>query len=169
MSKRYANSTEVPSDRSRLEIERTLARYGADRFAYGWNQNDAMIGFETRGRQIKFVLPLPDRDSREFTRTPTGQTRASSAANAAFEQSVRQRWRALALVIKAKLEAVEAGIVTFEDEFSMHMVLPNGQTVREIVLPAIEKAYLTGQVPTLLAIEGYVESPAAAILEGEKV
>ena len=168
MSKRYAANTEVPSDRSQKEIERTLARYGAESFAYGWNRNDAIIGFETKGRQIKFVLPLPDKDSKEFTRSPTGLQRASSAASAAFEQAVRQKWRALALVIKAKLEAVEAGIVTFEDEFSMHMVLPNGQTVREIVLPAIERAYITGKVPALLAIEGYVESPALVILEGEE-
>jgi len=33
---RYAEGTSVPADRSRAEIERTLTRYGADQFAYGW-------------------------------------------------------------------------------------------------------------------------------------
>jgi hypothetical protein len=70
----------------------------------------------------------------------------------------------LALVIKAKLEAVAAGIVTFEDEFAMHMVLPNGQTVREIVLPSLEIAYSTGNVSPLLAIEGYKESGVVPLL-----
>jgi hypothetical protein len=32
---RYASNTDVPSDRSRAEIERTLVRYGADEFMYG--------------------------------------------------------------------------------------------------------------------------------------
>ena len=64
---------------------------------------------------------------------------------------MRQRWRALALVIKAKLEAVEAGIVTFEEEFAMHMVLPNGQTVGEWVVPQINQAYELNQMPALMS------------------
>jgi hypothetical protein len=56
------------------------------------------------------------------------------------------------LIVKAKLQAVESGIVTFEDEFAMHMVLPGGATVREQVLPALAEAYETGEVPNLLAM-----------------
>lgn len=153
MSGTYASQTSVSSEKSRGEIERTLARYGADSFAYGWQSSAAMIGFQAHGRNIKFVLPLPDRDDRSFVKTPTGQSRARAAQERAYEQAVRQRWRALALVIKAKLEAVEAGIVTFEDEFAMHMVLPGGRTVADHVLPAIATAYDTGNVPPLLLIE----------------
>lgn len=152
---RYAANTDVTSDRSRAEIERTLTRYGAGSFAYGWDSGRAMIGFHMHDRQVRFVLPLPDRNAREFTHTPTrGTVRSQAAAEAAYEQAVRQSWRALALVIKAKLEAVAAGIVTFEDEFAMHMVLPDGRTVAAHVLPAIEHAYATGEVRPMLAIEG---------------
>lgn len=152
---RYAATTDVTSDRSRAEIERTLTRYGAESFAYGWQQGQAMVGFQMRNRQVRFVLPMPDREDREFTHTPSrGNRRAPAAIEQAYEQAVRQRWRALALVIKAKLEAVEAGIVTFEDEFAMHMVLPDGRTVAAHVLPAIEDAYATGTVRPMLAIEG---------------
>ena len=70
---RYAQSTDVSSDRSRAEIERTLARYGATTFTYGWSGDRAAIGFVMDGRQIRFVLPLPDRTDNEFTLTPTGQ------------------------------------------------------------------------------------------------
>lgn len=62
----------------------------------------------------------------------------------------RQRWRALALVIKAKLEAVEAGITEFEEEFLAHIVLPNGGTVGQFMLPQVATAYETGQMPPLL-------------------
>src|SRR5215831_5864853 len=108
---RYAATTEVPSDRSRAEIERTLQRYGADQFMYGWETRQAVIAFRAHGKQVRFELPLPDRRAREFTHTPGRQVlRSDGAQQEAYEQAVRQRWRALALVIKAKLEAVEAGI-----------------------------------------------------------
>lgn len=153
MSGTYASQTSVTSDRSRAEIEKTLIRYNATSFAYGWQDDAAMIGFKVNDRNIRFILPMPDRNDRRFTRTPTGRTRTGTAASDAYDQAVRQKWRALALVIKAKLEAVESGIVTFEDEFAMHMVLPGGRTVAEHVLPAIETAYATGRVPALLQIE----------------
>jgi len=148
----YAADTSVTSDRSRAEIERTITRYGAQQFAYGWDHGHALVGFKMRDRQVRFALPLPDRQSKAFTRTPTGRGRTTVQANAAYEQAVRQRWRALALVIKAKLEAVQTGIVTFEQEFAMHMVMPDGSTVADHVLPAIEQAYATGTVPPLLAL-----------------
>jgi hypothetical protein len=54
------------------------------------------------------------------------------------------------LVIKAKLEAVEGGITTFEDEFLAHIVLPDGQTVAHHVRPRIEAVYSSGEVQALL-------------------
>jgi hypothetical protein len=155
MSARYAAGTEVSSSRSRDEIERTLTRYGAVQFIYGWDANRAVIGFAINDRQVRFLLPMPDRDAREFTHTPArGNRRSDAEIQRAYEQAVKQRWRALALVIKAKLEAGAAGIVTFEDEFAMHMILPDGRTVRDHVLPAIEDAYATGTVRPFLAIGG---------------
>ena len=153
MTARYAESTTVPSDRSRAEIEKTLARYRATTFQYGWQQDRAAIGFVMSGRQIRFILPLPDRENPDFTRTPTGKSRTATAAEAAYEQAVRQRWRALSLMVKAKLEAVASGIVTFEEEFLPHTVLPSGRTVAQEIMPAVESAYATGAV-TPLQIEG---------------
>jgi hypothetical protein len=150
----YAAQTAVPSERSRTEIERTLTRYGATSFAYGWQERNAMIGFVMSGRQIRFLLPLPADTDPEFTRTPTGRPRTATEARKHHEQSVKQRWRALALIVKAKLEAVESGIVTFEDEFAMHMILPDGRRVSEHVLPAVEASYATGQIPPMLALGG---------------
>lgn len=147
---RYAEKTSVASDRSRGEIERTLARYGADQFMYGWLEERAIVAFRAHQRHIKFVLPMPKRLADEFTKTPTGKARSASAAEAAYEQAVRQRWRALSLVIKAKLEAVEAGITVFDDEFMAHIVLPSGETVGEWMRPQIAGAYATGTMPPLL-------------------
>ena len=147
---KYAENTAVSSDRSRAEIENILARYGANRFMYGWDPESAVIAFEMHGRRIQFRLPLPDRDAKEFTQTPTGRPRAATQVAEAYEQAVRQRWRALALVIKAKLEAVDAGITVFEDEFMAHIVLPSGETVGHWMRPQIEASYRSGTMPPLL-------------------
>lgn len=149
MSGTYAAGTTVRSEQSRAEIERTLTRYGATSFAYGWDTDRAMVGFAVAGRQVRFMLPMPDRA--EFARTPkTRQLRSAAAQSDAYEQAVRQRWRALALVVKAKLEAVAAGIVTFDEEFLAHLVLPGGQTVGEAVAPQLVAALESGNVPALM-------------------
>jgi hypothetical protein len=150
-TRRYAEGTSVATDKSRAEIERTLQRYGATAFAYGWQSNKASIQFEAKGRRIRFLLPLPDRNDKRFTHTAAkAEARTESGAHAAWEQACRQSWRALLLIIKAKLEAVEARIVTFEDEFMSHIVLPSGQTVGEFMKPQIAIAYDRGTMPPLL-------------------
>lgn len=165
---RYAQSTEVRSDQSRLEIERTLKRYGADAFMYFEDRGRAAIAFRAAERHIRFMLPLPDPKSREFTHTPVkGQIRSPEAQRDAYEQAIRQRWRALALVIKAKLEAVEAGISVFEDEFMANIVLPDGKTVGEFMRPQIESAYRTGNMPPLLPYYGGSSDPRTRGGDGE--
>lgn len=148
---RYAAETSVSSEKSRSEIEATLARYGASGFMYGWHGANAIVAFECAGRRVRFDLPLPARDDPAFTHTPGRNLRRSPTQQAAaYEQAVRQRWRALALVIKAKLEAVESGITLFEDEFLAHIVLPNGDQVGAWLRPQLARAYESGSMPPLL-------------------
>ncbi|HEX2986074.1 MAG TPA: hypothetical protein VHO71_04590 [Caproiciproducens sp.] len=144
----YAKDTNVSSEISRLEIERTLVKYGADNFAYATAVGKAMIGFTMQGRQVKFILPLPKKE--EFRLTPTGRDRTEKSQYDAWEQACRQRWRALLLVIKAKLEATECGISTFESEFMANIVLPDGQTAGDFMLPQIAAAYDSGTMPAML-------------------
>lgn len=154
---RYAASTEVSSSRSRDEIERTLERYGADQFLYGWQDDSAVVGFRMEGRHIRFVLPLPSKTEKRFTEHSRG-VRAPEAALKEWEQAVRQKWRALALVIKAKLEACASGIAEFEDEFMANIVLPGGETVSQFMRPQITEAYRIGKAPSMLPM---LPAPAA--------
>lgn len=152
---KFAAETDVPADKSRAEIERTLTRYGATAFMYGWQGDKAVIGFKAHDRLLRFVFPMPDRKAREFTHTRHAETYyqqplSQDSSDKRYEQGVRQRWRALALVIKAKLEAVDAGIVEFESEFLAQVVLPNGQTMAEHARPLIKGAYDSGEMPLLL-------------------
>jgi hypothetical protein len=161
---KYAERTSVAPEKSRAEIERTLSRYGASAFGYGWQDEGehraarAVVTFVADNRHVKFGLPLPRRDSDEiqFSHRTGGRyqwrQRTEIQQEEAYQQAVRQRWRALALCIKAKLEAVAAGIVTFEEEFLAHMVLPSGETVAEWFAPQLESAYETGQMPASLIL-----------------
>ena len=155
---RFAEGTSVSVERSRAEIERELTKYGATSFASGWDGSKAMIGFELEGRRIRFVLPLPDRQAPEFWRTPgRRRQRTSDEAFKAWEQACRQRWRALALAVKAKLEAVASGISTFEEEFLSRIVIPGdpqGRTVGEWARPALGEAYAGKPLPPLLPAPG---------------
>ncbi|MFZ5667985.1 MAG: hypothetical protein ACOY4K_00685 [Pseudomonadota bacterium] len=150
---RYAADTSVSTEKSRMEIEQTLRRYKADAFAYATEAGRATIGFRIAGRYVRFMLNLPDPGDREFTHHSRG-LRTAEAAEKAWEQACRQRWRALALVIKAKLEAVAAGITTIEDEFLAHTMLPDGSTVGQWMKPQVDEAYRIGAMPTQLLISG---------------
>jgi hypothetical protein len=129
----YAARTKVPADRTRIEIETLMRKRGADQFFSGGDSERAMLAFRLGGRHIRFALPLGDARS---------------------EQHRRSRWRALLLVIKAKLEAIDIGILTIEDAFLADTVLPDRRTVAEVMRPQIESAYSTGNMPPLLPYYG---------------
>ena len=160
---RFAEKTSVAPEKSRAEIETLLRRYGADQFVSGWDTGRALIGFRAAGRHVRFELLMPDRKAAEFQskrrqhrrsffnpRTQQREYTVVGASGDRYEAEVRRRWRALALVIKAKLEAVSTGITTFESEFMAHIVMPDGRTIGQHVSPAIEAAYASGKVRALL-------------------
>jgi hypothetical protein len=123
----------VPADRTRLQIEDLMRKRGADQFFSGADRERAILAFRINGRHMRFSLPLQD------CRT---------------QQHVMARWRALFLVIKAKLEAIDVGILTIEEAFLADTVLPDRHTVAEVMLPQIEGAYTSGTMPPLLPYFG---------------
>lgn len=148
---RFAANTDVSVERSRAEIERMIVKYGAAQTAFMNAPGRALIMFEANERRIVFELPLPDINEQRFSRTPGGRQKLTPERRmAAWEQGCRQRWRALALVIKAKLEAVESGITTFEDEFLAHIVMPDGISVGRHIKPTIAAWYASGNMQPLL-------------------
>ncbi len=161
----YASQTTVPLEKTKVEIETVIRKYGASQFISGWSDEAAVIGFTMKGKMVKFFLPMPDPDDKKFRHTATGRwrtpgKRADDAAKRDYDQEVRQRWRALLLVIKAKLEAVEAKITTFENEFLAHIVMSDGRTVAQWAVPQIDIMYATGTMPPLLPGIGETSEPA---------
>jgi len=135
---RYAEGTGVPVERSKAELERLLTRHGASQ--RGIMEDDAIgraiVMFTLEGRQYRIDVPLPTR--KEF---PEQRRR---------EQRTRERWRALILMVKAKLELCALGVSTVEREFLADLVLPDGQRLHAALINGIRKAYETGSMPPLL-------------------
>lgn len=129
----YAEKTRVPVSQSRSEIEKLLDRHKAKQYgtAVDYDARTARVQFRLHDRIVRFVITLPD---------PKKLGNGSR-----LEQAERQRWRALLLVIKAKLESVENGIELFEEAFLANIVMPGDQTVAEIVRPAIAQSYKSGK------------------------
>ncbi len=150
MSDRYAARTDVSLERSRTEIERLLVRYGATAFQYGWEGELSAISFKIQDRYVRILLPMPSRDDPTVTRSETGKRRSTTAAGNAYDQAVRQRWRALKLIVQAKLEAVASGITTIEREFMADVVLADGRTFGQWAAPQLQAMYDSGKMPPLL-------------------
>lgn len=146
----YARGTEVSVEKSKAELEHLLMRYGATSFVSGWQGTRAVIQFEAHNRRIQFELTTPDRNETRFTHHSRGR-RTPEAAMKEWEQESRRVWRALVLVVKAKLEAVATGISEFEDEFLPYTVIPGADgrptTVAKFMRPQVDAAYENGALP----------------------
>lgn len=130
---KYAERTEVPAAKTRMDIEKILQKYGATGFLCGWlDDGTAGVMFQMNNRHIRFTLKMPPQDAK------------------AVEQQVRQKWRALFLVIKAKLEAVESEIEEFDEAFLGQIVLPDKATVFQHMGQQLELTYERGDMPPLL-------------------
>ena len=155
MAGKYATSTSVRSSQSRGELEDILSKYGATDYAYVARTTEAVIAFRMHEVNIRFTLPLPDKNADEFRLTPSKKWERSDEEWArAYEQAVRSSWRSLLLVVKAKLEAIETGIVTFEQEFYAHLVLPSGRTIFEETHEQVRTALESNIKTFRLEIEG---------------
>lgn len=156
--RRYAEATTVAPEKSRAEIEGLVRKYKGDRFAYGYGTGaggSVMLCFRIAERMVRFTMAFPDPKEPELAKEISRKYTYGRMSNDVYmarilEQEERRRWRALALVIKAKLEAVATGITTFEEEFMAHIVMPDGKTVGEHVRQAIATAYKTGKTPPML-------------------
>jgi hypothetical protein len=142
MGYRYAEKTEVPVERSRQQLDAYLRQHGAKGFACGWTDTEDRIEFLWNTCQIRFTLPRAKPD--DFAFTAGGVRRAPTQARQAMDKADRQRWRALFLVVKAKIEAVESGIAVFEREFLGFIVMPDGDTIGDVLVPRIE----AGELPS---------------------
>src|ERR671918_97060 len=102
---RYAHNTSVPVERSRTEVERILAKYGATHFGTMTKPDGATIVFQFKERQIQLAVPMPTKTDKAFTHKGW-RMRTTDERDRLWDAEYRRRWRVLVITVKAMLEAV---------------------------------------------------------------
>lgn len=120
----YATRTTVSVDKTKAQIEKLVEQYEAEQFYSGWAGANAVVGFRMCDRIVKFILPLPDKKTETAAR---------------YEKICKVRWRALRLVLKAKLEAVEIGISDLRRNFWAMCSSETGKRWRKPLSPRSKK------------------------------
>jgi hypothetical protein len=145
----FAEGTTVAFEKSVAEIVTLVKCAGANRVAQADTPESFGIQFFMRDRMIRFRVALPLMADMP-TRDGRGVALDKKQRESRLQQAIRQRGRALLLVIKAKLESVESHVETFEEAFLANVVMPDGKTVGQHALPTITQAYADGQQPPLM-------------------
>jgi len=65
--RQFAQGTSVSVEKTKGEIEALVSKAGADAFASASKLGQAMIQFKLKERVIRFGLPLPDRNAKQFS------------------------------------------------------------------------------------------------------
>lgn len=136
----YAEGTTVTVERSVAEAQALLKRHGVADVGWTLSSRGGRIQFMRDRTAVQFTVLYPPATDDAVTLYPSGKLRPPREHAARLEQIHRERWRALVLVLKGKLEAVDAGVETWEEAFLPHILLPGGETVMDRVAPALAAA-----------------------------
>lgn len=137
----YASGTKVSVEKSRAELDRLLSKHGATSRAMVNTPGHVSIEFVLEGVRFRLDVPMIQEDRVRPSREkkipePRDWWRWSGTQRDAWvakqlEQKERERWRALVLVCKAKLEFVAMGLTTARREFMADLVLTGGERLEE--------------------------------------
>lgn len=152
--KKYAEGTTVSIEKSKMDIEREVKRYGGTRFLSSWTNKDgfnsAVIMFEmpvgNQLRQVKFTIPMP---TEEEIQDNLVRRKTQKQVQTLVVKEEKRRWRVIFLVLKAMLEAASSGLFTFDEIFMAHLVLSDGKTVGNRMIPDLEHILKTANMPAL--------------------
>lgn len=137
----YAHGTTTTIAESKQEIGRILTRYKAGVPIFHEEETVHHLQFSIGKRPILINLPVPPPLGPASKYYNNAERAKHVALRAKRDKEVQRRYRALALVLKAKLEAVESGIATVEQEFLSDLLLPNGQRVGDAVGEQLVRVY----------------------------
>ncbi len=138
----YACGTEVSVDQSQGEIKRVLLRHGADKITFGeWAaEGIALVQFEYKTWACQVRVHLPKIQEKRFQLTKARQwKRTPDQTLALWHAECRRKWRVLLLLIKAKFEAIEEGVVSPDEALLSWLLLPSGSTVGDAAKGNIDK------------------------------
>lgn len=120
---RYAEGTSVTVESSRGEIMGILGKHGVIAQMIGTKPEADFVQFELKGKVFRLEVVRPTQAD-IFRLWPNHRDTESKMA-----QEWRRRWRAIVLLLKAKLEFADSGDSTVERELMPYMLLKDGTTL----------------------------------------
>ncbi len=153
----YAKGTTVEVARSRAEIDSLLTKNGASSVGI-LNDSDksvAVVAFTIHGAKFRLEIPLPTMAEVDKSPKPRQWFSWDEGKRLAWKrvdlvQRERERWRAVLLLIKSKLEIVRIGLSSVEREFMADLVLPGGQRAEAFFAEAIRRGLEGGDASPML-------------------
>jgi hypothetical protein len=130
-------ATTVPIEKSQAMIRKLLAERRASRIEFGEMEQDgvrwAAVGFAIAGRAVRMRVPHKAVADAVVWKKKRRSPRPLDVLRAELEdQEGRRIWRVLAWNLKARLEAVDENVETFEEAFLAHLLDERtGETIYE--------------------------------------
>ncbi len=122
-------ATTVAVEKSQADIRRMLKAHGCGSFEFGEaainGQTWAAVGFRKGVRAVRIKVPhkTPDpHELRKKAQRAKSQERRIAIVSEAEEQEAKRIWRVIAWNLKARMEAVQEGVETFEEAFLAHLL-----------------------------------------------
>lgn len=139
----YAAETVVSVEKTKAELDTLLSKHGARDYGVANNESAgvARVFFIVDARKYAIAVPLPTAPDSWWNWSTQRRTEWIDKQQA---QAMRTRWRAILLLVRAKLEIINMGGSTFEREFLADLVLPNGQTAHQTIAPYMAKLIADG-------------------------
>lgn len=130
--------TNVEVERTQMELAKMLRAYGADQFGFSEAPEQAELGFRKGTLAVRMrvpIKPMTEEAARAWARSR--RSSMDKAVAGRREQEARRVWRVLYWLVKSRMEAIEAGVETFEQAFLAHLLDPRSDlTVYEAMVDA---------------------------------
>lgn len=134
--RRFAEGTDVPVERSQAELAGILRKHGVLRQAWASAPEGDTLQFELEGHQYRLRIERFDAEGLHAQweldgRPPT--TLKYLPSDTQVQAEWRRRWRAIVLLLKAKLEFAEGDQSTVVRELMPYALLRDGRTLEEAI------------------------------------
>jgi hypothetical protein len=134
---RYAHGTTVTVASSRGEITGILAKHGVERQAWASEPEGDTLQFELDGHvyRLKIVRPTAQTLWEQWKEDGKGPITLKYLPNDdQVNAEWRRRWRAIVLLLKAKLEFADGDTTTVARELLPYAVLKDGRTLEDAIM-----------------------------------
>lgn len=100
------------------DLEKLLLEHDVTVFGYERLDDLAVVRFVLNEKRLRLVVTMPDWNADKYRLTPNrGSIRSITERRRLYWADVAKTWKAMHNLVAAKLDGIEAGITSFDDEF----------------------------------------------------